>query len=202
MNMFLYCRPIACRFKLQLVTDVGQPHHHVDVFYFTPTDGTIPTNISMRSQSNQMDIYDILLTTGTNQSVIAHEVGHLLGLPHIGVSTGNEDCMLAMKNDPVNGHASQVCYIAKGTGVERDNNIMGNGSVMDARNADPWQKALLEMTGVPTNYWDISLVKQTANSTGIYGQVDRNSPLWKEYHPFEIFQDFLKVKDNWWERAM
>jgi hypothetical protein len=199
--MALFSRPIACRFNLQLVTDTGNPHHQIDVFYIKPTGTTKISNTSMGSTSSVMDFYDYLLYEGTAQSAIAHEVGHILGLPHIGVSTGNEDCILALKNNPNVGGNAKICYFAKGAGEEVTNNIMGIGTRVDARNADPWQKALLAMTGIPTNYWNISLVKETAFSAGAYGQVGQDSPLWREYHPLEKYNNWFK-KDSWWERAI
>lgn len=200
-SMYLYCRPITCRFKIQLVTERVNPHHDIDVFFVTPTGTEPPTNLSMGSTSSNMDFYDYLFTEKTNQSVMAHEVGHILGLPHIGVTTCNEDCIKAVISNPSEGGNANICYFAKGKGVETINNIMGWGNVVDERNANPWQKALFGLTGIPTNYWDISLVKQTANSVGSYGNADEDSPLWREYHPLEKYNNWFK-KDNWWERAI
>jgi len=76
--------------------------------------------------------------------VVAHEIGHLIGLGHIGVILKTPLCELAQTFDRIGtgtgdfggGTNSFVCY-GRGQGAIVDN-IMGGGNVFSVENALPW----------------------------------------------------------------
>lgn len=83
------------------------------------------------------------LTRGSNFFTHVHEIGHLIGLDHVGAS--NAGC--------VNG-GEAVCYAAPdGT----DTGIMGRGSRPEVSQAQPWIRAASVLTGVAANQWTVSL---------------------------------------------
>ena len=92
--------------------------------------------------------------------VIAHELGHLLGLGHIGVMRKTLLCVLAQATagwphpagSPLaGGQNAVVCY---GVGQARDivDNIMGAGDKFTIDNATPWLWAILAMRGKPNDF--------------------------------------------------
>lgn len=96
--------------------------------------------------------------------VIAHEIGHALGLDHIGVILKTPLCQLAIANpfgfakyDPnaQGGTASFYCYgWGQGTGVS--GNIMGAGDRFADSNAAPWVWAIYSIRKIP-EIWRITM---------------------------------------------
>lgn len=64
----------------------------------------------------------------------AHEIGHLLGLPH--VDAGKPHCPSTNTNAP-------LCYVIKD--VDKVS-IMGYGMEQRVENAQPWRKAIIDMS--------------------------------------------------------
>lgn len=112
-----------------------------------------------------------------NRSTIAHEVGHALGLPHIGVTHGAPQCKMAVfadglfseafKNSPsypalyAGGSNSSACYGASGApGLGA--NVMGFGLQFDASNASPWAERLALHTRTKAADWKVVLKKKPA----------------------------------------
>ncbi len=83
------------------------------------------------------------LTRGSMFYTHVHEIGHLIGLDHPGnalaaCTTGGEN----------------ACYAAADGS---DSGVMGRGSRILARHAQPWKKAAATLTGVDEAQWTVSL---------------------------------------------
>jgi hypothetical protein len=89
-----------------------------------------------------------------DQLAVAHEVGHLLGLPHVGVARRGHDCLKAIQDDPRKGQNARVCYL--GDTVPDGENIMGVGNVVAPWNAMPWQIRLFKHTGLAPDGWPVT----------------------------------------------
>jgi hypothetical protein len=89
---------------------------------------------------------------------ITHEIGHAIGLPHIGVIRNEPLCQLAilLKKIPGVNQASlpamfrgssnaMVCY-GDFANVADSSNIMGGGDKFAAENAQPWLDQILRHT--------------------------------------------------------
>jgi hypothetical protein len=87
------------------------------------------------------------------QSTIAHEFGHALGLPHIGVQSRFQPCLQAMATDE--GIGAQQCYM--GPTVEESLNIMGLGDRVSTRNSLPWLLRAPRHTDSSLADWRVTL---------------------------------------------
>ena len=101
----------------------------------------------------------------------AHEIGHGLGMPHIGVSKGSRQCMEdALGSNFVQKILTEVglrapdqdvisCYI--GDTNEDAQNIMGFGRKVTFANAMPWLLRLTEHTHTRPEQWMICMGKRS-----------------------------------------
>jgi hypothetical protein len=141
---------VKCEFELEVVPYAPYAHRAIDVVnLISPnfrshdrlysTDDTTNSNYTRQGTGG---------TVSTTQPTIAHEIGHALGLPHIGVTRGRSQCQLAMvwgKGMPQNaipalwrgGSNADVCY-GTFSATGDINNIMGFGNNFDTENASPW----------------------------------------------------------------
>jgi hypothetical protein len=142
---------IDCRFQLVTATSRGDAH---DVIQCTRIDetskeqfirswmnpgtrqgafdsGDIP---AVMLSKNPMGIGSVAYTTYKN--TIPHEIGHAIGLPHIGVLTNFRGCLEAAKADPTQGTNVSMCY--KGPAPEDTDNVMGTGWKVSLHNCLPW----------------------------------------------------------------
>lgn len=85
---------------------------------------------------------------------VAHEIGHLLGLPHVGIARRSHACLQAMQDNPEVGGNARVCYI--GDNSKDASNIMGIGNQVAGWNAMPWLTRLFQHTGIGPHAWKVS----------------------------------------------
>lgn len=155
---YRYRPNIQCQFEFENALYPGGGHGTVDVV-------NLAKNEDFRSHSRMYTSDDANLVKRTRtdrtgatrtyrQWTIAHEIGHSLGLPHVGVSRGLPNCItaIAMKDFPYQdsmpalfkGAANaSVCYGNMAGSGDLDD-IMGNGSTFGTQNAQPWLDRLFE----------------------------------------------------------
>jgi hypothetical protein len=88
------------------------------------------------------------------QITVCHEVGHLLGLPHVGEWVKAQACMAAIAKDPVNGGNTRGCY--QGNNAYDRLNVMGEGMNLALWNAAPWTHRIAAHTGVSLQGWKMA----------------------------------------------
>ena len=86
---------------------------------------------------------------------VAHEVGHLLGLPHVGVARRSHQCLKAMADKPEEGGNARMCYA--GDGPSHASNIMGMGNEVHHWNAMPWAIRMFKHTGIGPASWGVAV---------------------------------------------
>jgi hypothetical protein len=162
---------IACEFELAIVGENGNPHNKVEAINLYVFDAFFRPNAT-RLSSQAIDIRTMSSVDAAgierdhkNYSTIAHEVGHMLGLRHIGMTRDLANCALAMVLDreleqdliPAiwkGGANAGVCYGDRGSAGDADN-VMGMGGEFAVENARPWQNRMVEhMRVADFNMWD------------------------------------------------
>ncbi|NOT47763.1 MAG: hypothetical protein HOP17_08430 [Acidobacteria bacterium] len=184
-----FIRPnVMCYLDTQTVNAPGAAHRTIDVFNIDvdevkrrdDLDDDKPFLGKFRSDSHHLDSTDINTGKRTyeaddgeeytvkNHYTMAHEVGHALGLSHIGVLMKSEKCGLAMKfskekknpkDIPLHlrrGKNAQVCYGEYDVAGMAEN-IMGLGYKFEAVNAAPWTKRIAMHTNTLAGDWRVSL---------------------------------------------
>jgi hypothetical protein len=184
----MYFPKIECRFVLTVLDSPSDAHWTVKVARMS--DSYVPRihgggpfhsgTARMSSFDGFPKIFDVPDNLGNVHlyihPTITHEIGHLLGQPHIGVLKRTGHCMLARRfkgrEDELHlpedsefrgGDASPACY---GSGENRDigGNIMGYGINFDVVNAGPWLEAAVGLTETRKADWKVYLASHLSPS--------------------------------------
>ncbi len=138
---------VLCKFDLQLVPSVARRHRTIRAVYLDPEDSS-----QMRSHARLYDNKDVRVRTTrrggkTYKRVTAwHELGHLLGLKHIGVINGYAEC------GPGDDTGARVCY---GKNHRDRQDTMGIGTALRKAHATPWTNAIAQHTFTDAADWKV-----------------------------------------------
>lgn len=133
---------IYCRFKLELAT--AQKDAHYTIAVVRAQDGeNFRSNSRLYSQKDIESEHMIPHSTAKFWTHF-HEVGHLLGLGHVG------------HGGHTNVHADNS-PAAYGVTNQEMLDVMGRGSVRHLWHASPWQQGAEAFTGLKANTWKIHM---------------------------------------------
>ena len=174
---------VYCDLQIQFASSAKVAHRKIDVVNLDVAKlGKKATAGVFRSHDSLYDSLDTKERTTryyddqqqvvhhAHHMTVAHEIGHALGLPHIGVSYKDPQCMLAImlaeqKFDEtllpaiyVGGSNAKVCY-GQGQSSKRSGNIMGGGTLYEKFNAQPWVDRIALHTRTNPKDWYVSLTK-------------------------------------------
>jgi hypothetical protein len=174
---------IQCRLITEVTNSPGNAHRTIDVVNLDVDAIKSQRNINpgsgtFKSNAHHIDSLDIkprdityeddqgVEHTIKNHYTIAHELGHAIGLGHIGVLKSRPQCIFAIslkkhgiKN--VSSHLSrganaEVCY-GEHDSLGLAENIMGLGTKFEEMNAKPWIERVAMHTNTIANDWKVSL---------------------------------------------
>jgi len=138
----------------RLKYDYDAPIPIISIFFSKRNNG------SFRSHSLLWDNFDIGVRSESVEQpnsediehwTVPHEVGHLLGLQHIGGVHRLRSCVDARKTSK--GEPSQCYADAKDAPLWMARDIMGVGKVVHACNAGPWLDVIEYHTGCDADRW-------------------------------------------------
>jgi hypothetical protein len=148
-------RNVRCHLQIDLVDHGGEGIHTIEAYRLVNDGMNLRANAGLltsndaRTRQNSLKEFNPFdfktpkrmcvigenpegMTYYWNYQVFPHELGHLLGLGHIA------DNGAACKKT---GPNSRGCY---GVYLQDAINVMGRGSVLDRRNAEPWKKRIVK----------------------------------------------------------
>jgi hypothetical protein len=161
---------VKCGFKIELVSSGA--HYNIPVAYLDPSaknnnrfiqspiimsDGALTEESVLLTREKQAELLKDKGLLGSRtinnfrdmrmtQKQFLHEIGHLIGLEHIGVLRAFPDCIA------VNDNNSLMCYVNFDNGQFSDN-IMGGGMQLSRENAQPWINAMAGATNTQPSDW-------------------------------------------------
>lgn len=181
---------IYCHLYIDVINQASSAHTSINVVNLDRGDASTRLGLSeqdlkggaFRSDASQYSNYDTNpsntstpdihggQTEVKNFSTVAHEIGHSLGLPHIGMTHKDPWCQLAVVLNQVSttpstlpalfngGSNGNACYGHLAL-PERGANIMGGGTSFEESNAAPWAARMALHTSTKAADWSISRVK-------------------------------------------
>jgi hypothetical protein len=185
---------VYCALNVQVTGSAAHSHKHVRVVNLDSKLAATKLRIdesqvgrdTFRSDSGHYDTFDAKggyvngyhdergnTLPGIAHSTIAHEIGHALGEPHIGVTRHAPLCQMAMLLQSMvkshlitrasvpamlrDGSDSRVCY-GDYSAASVSANIMGGGNQFDTVNAQPWVDQIALHTGTKAP-WTVHLAR-------------------------------------------
>jgi hypothetical protein len=167
---------IYCHLYLDLVMSAAGSHTQIDLAYIAPK---FASGHPFRSHAQLYTLSDIqaermepIDERGRPRKkirflTVPHEIGHALGLPHVGQSLNDPFCQLAIgldgnsvmagilaKGSLAGGSNSAVCY-GNYAPSSHANNVMGQGTQFDEFNAAPWQARIAQHTRTRASDWKV-----------------------------------------------
>ncbi|WP_010586521.1 zinc metalloprotease [Schlesneria paludicola] len=106
-------------------------------------------------------------TTGgicSSNAVVAHEIGHALGLPHIGLMNVGSTCTREIQGGKIDrilralnlkGYDGNIESCYAGESPADTANVMGKGSTISIQNTDPWRIRIAQHTHTPVGDWAV-----------------------------------------------
>jgi hypothetical protein len=135
---------LHCRFKLQRVNNIQAAHYSIPVVRVQDGQPYFRANSLLYSQRVIRGLPMIPGVHGKTFWTHLHEVGHLLGLGHVGHG----------------GHhaiPTDRSHSAYGVTQQEMRDVMGRGRIRHLWHAQPWQKAAESFTGVHETHWEVHM---------------------------------------------
>jgi hypothetical protein len=180
---------IYCHLFVEILSSAAGAHETIDVVNLDKITAAAITGVRVRdldsatfqSDSRQYDSLDLKPRYDwvpddaghfhrLKHLTIVHEIGHALGLPHIGVSHHDPLCEVALallKTPGVNLGTPAMANFAGGTNSDvctgtlappsRAANVMAHGLEFDETNAQPWRDRIALHTGTQAANWKVSM---------------------------------------------
>ncbi len=154
---------VQCKFRLILTRNREQAHTSINVYNLESSASEGRRDFRSNSLNYQdvdlisraLPLYDIdpnLVGRFTNQRTFIHEIGHSLGLEHVGVSHQIPGCYTNWIWSPFENHNGTICY---GNDYLTAMNVMGRGETLSWHEALPWRTAIAELTRSSIHSWQI-----------------------------------------------
>lgn len=139
----LYQPNIWCRFKIEMVSEAASSHKSIRAVRLHPSE------TGFRSDDrtyDDRDLKSVKQAHGGVKKTHVHEVGHAIGLPHVGVGDPLTIGGLICKWHVMGGGSTNdpECY---GITDYEKQDAMGSGDSLRLWHAKPWQEALNLFTG-------------------------------------------------------
>ena len=172
-------RTILCKFNLEIVSSAAAAHKHIRVAYIVDRNTRTPAGVDTYTNRSNASYYDNgdAITDSNGYNTIIHELGHAIGLPHIGVETSYEPCLQYdhWYGYSGEGNNSTECYQGP-----LANDIMGGGGELHWQDALPWRLALEQLTAVPFQYYTVHQMPMLSHALGEL--IVEGTPRWREFH--------------------
>jgi hypothetical protein len=175
---------VHCHLLTEILNSPSGAHRTIDVVNLDvekikrQNGGKKLDSRTFRSDENTYDSLDITPRTNRykddrnvehtikNYFTIAHEIGHALGLDHVGVLRSRPYCVFAVSlashgvkdvsEHLEGGGNSKACY-GRSDSPSIAENIMGLGTKFEAINAQPWLSRVAMHTNTSAPDWKVSL---------------------------------------------